>query len=174
MPKVEFIKNTCEWCGSYNEPQEMYVDMRNHMWIVVCPLCFIKKNKNQESAYYKRVKEVIGNRQLLKSREFDKVKNSVIAIADSFPYLKPEGSIFTPEEKESLLMETVKKFSSSEKIKNKFILVDMKAKTADEKLPEGVAHIVSIVAKVKFKTYMDYLEHEMYMQFRRENRTVFR
>jgi len=165
----DVLNEACEGCGSKTFPQDLYTDLFNHSWQMICPRCFDSRYSTKHNSYYDKM--VVLNKELLSEKEFVKVKGKYIVIANSFPYLKDSGEHITTEDKLLLGEMALEGFISS-KIIRKFNIHKQEMKTCDQVLPAEVggqkAHIISITAHVTFKSWLEYLEHEMFMYMRKE------
>lgn len=169
---TEMHDGRCEVCGSSNNPENLYTDLFNNQWSLVCPTCFYKKNNGNVSAYFDRVKQVTDD--VMTEKQFNKTAKRVIPIGNTFPYFK-EGAKFIPvPEKTELVDNTIKHFFGLQKIRNKFTVLQAKAKCSEQVEPNGVIFLVAIVGKVKFNSYLEYLEHRMFEEFRKECKTLLR
>jgi hypothetical protein len=168
--KIETVSGVCEMCGSLNNPEDMYVDLFNSNWTLECSRCFYSRNEGRESDYYDRVKVV--RPEVLTAKKYNKINKAMIVVADSFPYLSQDN--FSVEDKSHLFQEAVDKLVKSKKFISKFIPVNVAGKSQEHAYPDGNMFVVSVRAYVKFRSYLEYLEHEMYMQFRKECPSLFR
>ena len=163
--KKEYITGKCETCGEVGTPTDLYVDLVNSVYVLEWQDCFYKRNAVVVGEYFARAKEIIPD--LLKEPQYNKLSKAYIVIANAFPFIK--GDDMTAQAKEGCIAEAVQAFVATQKMKKKFKVVDMMAKTAED----GNMLIVSLTAKVKFQSYLEFLEHELYMRFRKETDAVF-
>lgn len=164
----EFVHGFCEMCGTEHNNRDLYIDVFNNLFTLECPTCFINRTKNEQD-YYERIKYIV---PVFTKQQFDKLKNHPIVIGDCMPYLKDEPFLST--EVDDCVKNALKRMFDCQKIKNKFEPVDVKFKTGTEKTDNGLYVLkVVISASVKFRSYIEYLEHEAYMYFRKEVKTVF-
>lgn len=168
----EFNDGMCEKCGSYTSPENLYVDMYNNQFTLVCPSCFYKRNIREEKGYFLRVKKVVDN--IPTYREFGLNNKEVIAIGNTYPYLKTGGTFMSDMEKTDIVDKTLKHFFSLQKINNKFHIVKAESKCSEQIIDGSVIFLVAITAKVKFKSYLEFMEHEMYKKFRADCPTILR
>lgn len=169
---IEVITGDCELCGSKNDPVAMYVDQQNFMWCVVCPKCFYKRYGANDKLYYAKAINNVPN--LLTYKEFKKHMKGSIVIGDAYPFFKEGGKFFSEMEKESAGKKVVDEFVNNCKIKNKFNIDNVQYKTVEQvSKGKGVVLIVGIRAYVRFKSYLEYMEHELYHAFRRDCPAIF-
>jgi len=165
----DVLNEACEGCGNPTFPQDLYTDMFNNSWQMICPRCFDSRYAGDNKRYYEKM--VVHNEALMDEKAFNKIKTAYIVIANSFPYIKESESLITTEEK-LLLGEMALKGFITDKITRKFDIIKQEMKTNDQALPEEaggkIAHIVSITAHVTFKSWIEYMEHEMFMHMRKE------
>lgn len=161
---TEFSDGMCEKCGSHVSAENLYVDLYQHQFTLVCPQCFYKRNQDNDKHYFVRVKEVVPDIPTYK--EFGKIFNDPIAIGNTYPYLKTEGTFMTVYEKTMITDDILKHFFGLTKIKNKFHVLKAESKCSEQIIDGAVIFLVAITAKVKYKTYLEYMESKMFNKFR--------
>ena len=167
---IEMHDGRCELCNSMNHPENLYVDLFNNQWSLVCPKCFYNRNQNKDKAFYTRVVEILPD--IMTADEFYNNKNKTIAIGNTYPYFIQGAKRLAKVDKAFLVDKTLAHFYSLEKLHNKFIAVQVKSKCSEQLDATGLIFLVAIVAKVKFKSYVEYLEHMLFAQFRKECKTI--
>lgn len=172
MSNPEMHDGKCELCGKQNIPENLYIDLLNNQWTLICPKCFYSKNQDREKEYYDRVKEI--NPDIMTESEFNKTSKRVIPIGNTYPYFKANHKFMPVQEKTMVVDLTLKHFFGLEKINRKFFIKNAKAKCSEQVQDEGVVLLVAIVGKVRFNSYLEYLEHKMFEEFRKECQTVLR
>ena len=169
----EFVNGMCELCGSPTPSNTLYVDMFNNTYALECPRCFYSRNSGDVPAYFDRVKSAVTN--VYTEKQFNKHKKAMIVIGDAYVYVK-EGTgnvMFSDTEKNSCLQDAMLKMFDSEKIRRKFERVKVEYRL-NEQMEEGQCILkIAIRAYVRFNSYLEFLEHEFYMFFRKEIKTVF-
>ena len=164
----EYVRNICEYCGKPEEPSELYVDMFNKSYRMICQTCFMQMYGSivGEKKYFRKIYEI--DPEILSYKTFNKHNKDMIVIANAFPYYK-DGLFFGTEETSRLRQDTIKMFLGGKKINSKFKIIKSDCKTSEEVTPlGGVALIVAIRAWVRFNSYLEFLEHELYLKFRKE------
>ena len=171
MNQTEQITGVCEMCGCIVQPEDLYVDLFNSIWSLECEICFHQRNNGRVKEYFNRIKEVIPD--IMTESKFDKLKKANIIISNAFVYIKNSGN-FTVEEREHLINLSADRFTRSKKVQEKFKVINVAGKVHEQINEGGVKMlVVAIRAKVKFKSYLGFLEHELYMKFRKDNRSIF-
>lgn len=168
---IDFVSGKCEICSSVNNPEDLYIDLQNNMYHMVCPTCFYKQYNGNDKIYYHKIISTVPD--LVSYKVFKKNNKGMIVIANAYPFFKEGGKFFHETERESACQEAVNKFSKGVKIKNKFELVNLQYKSAEQvNKGTGVVLIVAVRAYVRFKSYLEYMEHELYMKFRKDCPTI--
>lgn len=165
--KIENVTGTCEECGSRNLPQNLYVHLYRHMWQLICPTCFYRKYNNLkgEKEYYSE--SLIDCPDMLSYKAFKRHNKAMIVLGDAYAYRKEDARFFSDTEKSDCLADALKKFES-DKLKAKFNIVNVQSKTNEQIVNGGVTLIVAIRCYARFKSYLEYLEHEMYLKFKKD------
>ena len=159
------IGNRCEVCGDIVGSTNLYVDIVNNIYALECQKCFYSQYNSNVKKYYEKVKGIIPD--VLSEAKFDRVKKGCIVIADAFPLLK--GAAISKQNKENFSKDAVKNLIESPKMLRKFSPVEVKIKTAED----IGTFIVAVTAKVRFRSYLEFLEHELYLRFRKETESKF-
>ena len=164
MKRYNELDDVCEVCGRTTFTGNLYIDLFNSSWRAICPTCFDVLYYANAKKYYSMMKEIL---PILSEKEYDKVKSDHIVIVNAFPY------IITGDWSVSIVSELEQKssdlFIGSEKIQRKFEVVNAQSKSSFKTDPLGrEALIVAIRAWVKFKSWLEYMEHEAYMFMRKE------
>ena len=89
--KFEFNEGTCEKCGCTCHPENLRVDIYEHMYTLVCGKCFYKRNTDKDLKYLDRIKEVLPDIET--PEQYEKIKNKPISIGNTYPYLKPKEGL---------------------------------------------------------------------------------
>jgi len=165
----EYVRDICEYCGKPEHPTELYVDMFNKSYRMICHTCFMQMYGTLagEKKYFRKLYNI--DPSITSYKVYKQHNKSVIVIANAFPYYKQDHTFFGVDETERIKQQTINMFLGSRKINNKFSIVKSDCKAGEQATPlNGVALIVAIRAWVRFKSYLEYLEHEMYLKFRSE------
>ena len=170
--KTELHSGICELCTRKTDPENLYVDLFNQSFILVCPKCFYSRYQDKDKDYFQKVYQVLPD--VLSYKTFKQHNKDKTVIANTYPYFKHEGIFLTEKERSDLIKSTTDRFYSLEKINRKFKVVKTGVKTSEQVNPEGVLFLVALVAWVKFNTYLEFLEHEMFKKFRRDCPTILR
>jgi hypothetical protein len=171
--KPEIVHGICEMCGTPTNNNCLYVDMFNNTFALECPACFYARNNGNVTGYYERVASAIPS--VYNEKAFNKHKKAMIVIGDAYVYTKigGEGVAFSNTEKESCLKDAMLKMFDSDKIRRKFERVNVEYKLREENQEGGAILKIAIRAYVRFNSYLEFLEHEFYMHFRKEIKTIF-
>lgn len=174
--KYEFNTGTCERCGCVVNPENLFIDIYEHMYTLTCPKCFYKRNTDKETKYLDRIKEVLPDIET--PEKYEKIKNKPISIGNTYPYLKPKDGLvkepFSRMERTQLVDVTLKNFFSLQKIRTKFTVDKAMSKCSSQNSELGYIFLVAVVAKVRFNSYLEFLEHKLFQQFRKDCPTVLR
>lgn len=168
--QIEMHDGRCELCNSLNHPENLYVDLFNNQWSLVCPTCFYKRNQSHAKAFYERALDVIPD--LMTPDKFNASEKMQIAIGNTYPYFVKGAKRLAKVDKAFLVDKTIAHLYSLEKMKNKFTFDQVKSKCSDQIQDEGLVFLVAIVAKVRLKSHIEYVEHELFKQFRKECKTI--
>lgn len=167
---IDVVDGQCEKCGLFFEPKNLYVDLVMASWCLKCQRCFYKDNASDLDSYYKKAKSVIP--EVYSRKEYDKHCLDYTAIGDSLVYTGPE--ITDAALKNKIGNELARDYFTSSKISSKFHIINSQYSFAENKTEEGEKVILLMLkAKVQFKSYLEYLEHEMYKAFRKECTAIF-
>lgn len=156
---IKNIKAMCESCMARTAGGNLYVDIDNNEYTFICPKCFDNKYMRNVQAYYDRAKRI--DSRIYSEKEYNSHKNDTIHVgygeALMFESFLPVVGI------EQFKKEVFERFMC-DKVKRKFVV-----KSLHEK--ESVAFDsfrIAYKAEVQFTSYLEYLEHSVYMQFRKE------
>lgn len=165
MKDHEIAQGECEVCHQYVGNDNLYVDIINHVYALECPECFYKNHEGDVNRYYEKIKEI--KPDILSKAQFNKHSKGFIVIANAFPFIVNGAVSLT--EKESYSDQAIRNFLETKKMIRKFTPIQVKMKHSEQ---VGM-FIVLVTAKVRFRSYLEFLEHELYMLFRKETKTVF-
>jgi hypothetical protein len=169
MNKLDIVDGKCEMCGMIVHPQDLYVDVLLHAYSLVCQVCFYKRNSGKEKEYYERVKEIIPD--VYTEKQFNEHRKDVTAIGDALVFT---GEINDATMKNKIGNEMAKDYFTSPKISSKFFFETSQYSFQTIKtLDGGEAELLMLKAKVRFKSYLEFLEHELYLMLRKECNTIF-
>lgn len=153
------MKAVCENCMNKTAGGNLYVDIDNNEYIFICPKCFDKKYKSNAGEYYNKAKRV--DKRIYSEKEYKSHEKDTIFIgygeALMFTEFLPVVGI------EQFKKEVFKRFMC-EKVKRKFIVKAMHEKDS----VSFDTYRIAYKAEVRFTSYLEYLEHSVYMQFRKE------
>jgi hypothetical protein len=156
---IKNMRAICENCMAKTAGGNLYVDIENHEYIFICPKCFDKKYKSNIGKYFERAKHI--DSRIYTAKEYSKHKNDTIHIgygeALMFDVFLPVVGI------EQFKKEAFGRFMC-EKVVRKFIVKNLYEKESTTMDSFRIAY----KAEVKFSSYLEYLEHSVYMQFRKE------
>lgn len=167
--KVDMASGICESCGLMVEPRNLYVDIILDSYSLQCPVCFYRRNAKDVAGYYQRVKKIIPD--VYDKDEFNKHKLDVTAIGDA---ILMAGEITDAAVKQAVGNELAKEYFESLKMSSKFKFKSSRYAFQTTKTVEGQAvQLLMLKAVVQFKSYLEFLEHELYKKFRLECGTIF-
>lgn len=171
--KVEVVQGICEMCGTPTNNNCLYVDMFNNTFALECPNCFYSRNNGAVAGYYERVASAIPD--VYNEKTFNKHKKAMIVIGDAYVYAKvgDENVFFHNTEKDSCLKDAMRKMFDSDKIRRKFERVKVEYKISEDHEDGAAILKIAIRAYVRFNSYLEFLEHEFYMHFRKEVKSIF-
>lgn len=165
----EYVSEVCEYCGKLEQPTELYVDLFNNAYKMICHTCFLQRygSLEGEKKYYSKIFTI--EPKLISYKTYKNHNKDVIVIANAYPYYKQDHTFFETGEIERLKDATINSFLGSSKMNRKFHVVKVDCKTSEQITPlNGPALIVAVRAWVRFKSYLEYMEHELYLKFRKE------
>jgi len=163
----EQVGGSCENCGKREHPDELYTDIFNHSYRMICHKCFynLYGDIHGEKSYFRKVYNI--DPRVLSYKTFREHNKDVIVVANAFPYFKK--SFFSEDEIRAYKELSVGFFLGSAKINRKFKIVKSDCKANEQITPlDEFALIVGIRAWVRFNSYLEFLEHELHMKFRKE------
>jgi len=166
---LDLADGQCESCLIIVSPQNLYVDLDHGAYSLKCPHCFYRDNPDP-IGYYNKAKTVIPD--IYTEKEFNEVRNDITAIGDALVYTGRE--IMDGMVKNKIGNELAKEYFDSTKKSNKFNYVSKQFAFQPMSLDDGQkVELLMLKAKVQFRSYIEFLEHEMYKAFRKECGTVF-
>lgn len=165
MNKPEVIQGTCEVCHDYVGNDNLYIDLINHLYAVECPKCFYENHEGDVKRYYEKIKEI--KPDIYSEVQFNKHSKAYIVIANAFPFIT-SGKL-SEYDRDKYSTQAIKSFIETPKMIKKFRVIEVKMKHTET---DGM-FIVSVTAKVQFRSYLEFLEHELYMLFRKEIQSIF-
>lgn len=163
----EQVGGSCENCGKHDHPDELYTDLFNHSYRMICHKCFynLYGDMHGEKGYFRKIYDI--NPNIISYKTFKEHNKDVIVIGNAFPYFK--NNFFTEDEIRAYKELTAKFFLGSEKINRKFKIIKSDCYAKEQITPlDEFALVVGMRAWVRFKSYLEFLEHEMSMRFRKE------
>ena len=174
--KVELVEGICEMCGTRVNKNDLYVDLFNNTFALECPSCFKSRNETDVEGYADRVRTCLPN--LYSEREWGKHKKALIAIGDAYIYMKDKeaGSniaYFEKTEIDSCKVDAIKKMLDSRKIRSKFTCVNTEVKITEEPSDDTAVLKVLVRSYVRFNSYLEFVEHELYMHFKSQVKSIF-
>ena len=166
---LDLADGQCESCSIIINPQNLYVDLDHGAYSLKCPHCFYRDNPDPV-AYYHKVKTVIP--EIYTQKKYNEVHNDITAIGDALIYAGRDVSDVVV--KNAIGNELAKEYFDGEKKSRKFIYVSKQYAFQTQLLDDGhKIELLMLKAKVQFRSYIEFLEHELYKAFRRECGTVF-
>lgn len=161
----------CEKCLAVEKPVNLYVDIGGGgEWSLVCQDCFYREyGANPKQFYDKIMKLDKKNDKILSEKKFNQTEKARLPIGNSL--VVPFEGINHPGYIEMVAKKVVDNNFQEKKMKAKF--ANAAIQITPELLSPNLLHVV-YVAHCKFNNWLEYLEHEAYMLFRKEIKdTVF-
>ena len=150
----------CDNCLKMQNELELYVVPGNMEFLFFCKECW---DQIDEQEYFKRIQAEFKS-DIYSEREYNSHKNGTIPIGFSRTAIIDPQKILPVNFEEALVGEVEKEFYS-DKLRDKFIFVKTRSALRQE---SQYQYTVIITAVVKFRSYKQFLEHELYHCMRKE------
>jgi hypothetical protein len=159
MINLEKKHSMCDFCGVMIFTKDIYVDYSLDEYAGLCREHFYRKYENNITGYYNLVK--FFDDTIITADEFEVKKNIVTGIHYEFNFPESEYGLFDEENKEKFRQITYSDIIT-EKNRHKFEFIEIEK---SEDYADDI-FILRYDLKVLFKSYLEYLENQLFLSLR--------